>query len=60
MMSPELARQHGMPIKPVRIFREFTDTASCIAPLVAYLASEEARTLEQEELNPAIPKLCCA
>jgi len=54
MMSPEHARR-GERIASANVFRKFGEGESAVADLVAYMASQDARQLEQEELDPTIP-----
>ncbi len=54
MMSPELAAR-GERIAPADVFRNFSEKSSAVAGLVAYMASPDARQLEQEELDPTVP-----
>jgi hypothetical protein len=54
LMSPEIARNHGR-IPQSKAALKWCSADSGIHSLVAYLASEDARTLEQEELDPRLP-----
>lgn len=54
MMSPELAAR-GERIAPADVFRNFSEKSSAVAGLVSYMASPDARQLEQEELDPTVP-----
>jgi hypothetical protein len=54
-MSPELALLHGRPVAPTRVLK--ASEGSCVHALVEFLASDKARTLEQEELSPTIPEI---
>jgi hypothetical protein len=54
-MTPGLAIQRGTAHGPVAVFKSFADEGSAVACLVAFMASAEAHTLEQEELDPVIP-----
>lgn len=56
MMSPELTAIRGERIAPVALFRDSHETESAVATLVAFMMSSEARQLEQEEFDPAIPE----
>jgi hypothetical protein len=54
LMSPEIAEGFGkVPAKKAVVTR--CPPESGIAELVEYLAREDAKTLEQEELDPCIP-----
>jgi len=54
LMSPEIAERFGaLPATKATVTR--CPPESGIAPLVAYLARDDAKTLEQEELDPRIP-----
>jgi hypothetical protein len=55
LMSPELALLHGRPVAPTRVLK--ASEGSCVHALVEFLASDKARTLEQEELSPTIPEI---
>lgn len=55
MMSADIATRFGTPAAPQQVFK--TDVGeSAVRPLVEFLASTEARVLEQEELDPVNPK----
>jgi Wadjet protein JetD, C-terminal len=54
LMSVEIAEQFGRPTVGKSDLRA-CPAESGIAPLVAYLALEDAKTLEQEELDPRLP-----
>ena len=55
LMTPEIAVRHGLPQSPTAVFRNFADEGSAVAGLVVFMASEAARSLEQEELDPVVP-----
>ncbi len=55
LMTPEIAVRHGLPQSPTPVFRNFADSGSAVAGLAAFMASDAARTLEQEELDPVMP-----
>jgi hypothetical protein len=55
LMTPEIAVRHGSPQSPTAVFRNFADDNSVVAALVAFMTSEAARSLEQEELDPVMP-----
>lgn len=55
LMSPEVALRHGRPSAPARVMKQ--TAGSCVHALVEFLASDKARTLEQEELDPIIPEV---
>lgn len=55
LMTPELAETFGRaPDEAVRMPKPAQDTA--IAALVTYLSGEDAKWLEQEELDPVLPE----
>ena len=54
LMTPEHAVR-GERVTPLDVFRNFGERGSVVAELVAYMASAEARYLEQEELDPLVP-----
>lgn len=56
LMSVELAERHGTPVPADRMRRRgAAPQDSPIAALASYLASPQARTMEQEELDPSLP-----
>lgn len=55
LMDPDLARRHGQPVAARTIFR-IDVSASVVADLAAFLGGTGAHLLEQEELDPAIPR----
>ena len=56
LMSAELAEKLGKaPLEAVR--PSVASEGSAISPLVAYLQRDDAKWLEQEELDPTIPQL---
>lgn len=55
LMDPVLARRHGAPTSTKNVFR-IDVSGSVVAGLAAFLGSMEAHLLEQEELDPAIPR----
>jgi hypothetical protein len=56
LMSAELAEKFGKsPVEAVR--PSVASEGSAISPLVAYLQRDDAKWLEQEELDPVIPQL---
>ena len=58
LMSSELALRYGSPTPPDLMRRRgIVPASSPIAPLAAFLASSEARTMEQEGLDPKLPDI---
>lgn len=55
LMDPDLARRHGSPTSAKTVFR-IDVSGSVVAGLAAFLGSMEAHLLEQEELDPTIPR----
>lgn len=55
LMVPEIALTLGQPVKPESIFKLPIDPSSCVYPLQVFLASDDAASLEQEELDPVVP-----
>lgn len=55
LMEPDLARRHGQPVAAKTVFR-IDVSASVVAVLAAFLGGTGAHLLEQEELDPAIPR----
>ncbi len=54
LMSVELVEEFGkLPSEAVRL--EVASEGSAISPLVAYLQRDDAKWLEQEELDPRVP-----
>ena len=54
LMSPDLAERQGkLPTERVRV--PTADVASAVSDLINYLRMDEARWLEQEELDPKLP-----
>lgn len=54
LMSPEIARRHGVKCEPAAPFRQHP-AGSIVAPLAEFLAGPDAHQLEQEELDPLSP-----
>ncbi len=57
LMSAGLAEMHGEPRRGSAALRVGEARTSLIGPLVDYLAGPDARHMEQEELDPAMPDL---
>lgn len=57
LMNPDIAVKHGAPEKPSTIFKMEIDAGSVVAELLAFMASDGACSLEQEELDPISPRL---
>ncbi len=56
LMNPDIAAKHGVPEKPSTIFKMAISTGSVVAELLAFMASDAACSLEQEELDPISPR----
>ena len=54
LMAPEIALTLGQPVKPESIFKLQLVPSSRVYPLQVFLASDDAASLEQEELDPAV------
>ena len=54
LMSVEIAEEHGRPQMTRTVPRPCSDDSE-IAPLVRYFSRPDAKTLEQEELDPRLP-----
>jgi hypothetical protein len=59
LMSPEIAEKFGI-VPATKATVTPCPPNSAIARLVEYLARKDAKTLEQEELDPQIPRVCDA
>lgn len=58
LMSPDLAKEYGgRPSRPPQL-RQGEASGSMISELVDYLASADAKVMEQEEIDPVIPIRC--
>jgi hypothetical protein len=54
-MSPDLAKEYGERPSRAPQLRQGEASGSMISELVDYLASADAKVMEQEEIDPIIP-----
>lgn len=55
-MTPEIAVRQGEKLpRPVMVFKNGAPVGSATAPLVEFLATDQAAVLEQEEQDPTVP-----
>jgi hypothetical protein len=57
MMTAALAKKYGSPAKPAVVLRDRAESSYSVAELVRFMSSEDAHTLEQEELDPVAPNI---